>query len=67
MLEQALIAQQKIDELGKDHYDYAFYNGKVNSAKYFVRNIVPNVFRTLEVVKEGDTSVLDIEEAAFFV
>ena len=67
ILEQALLAQKKIDELGSDHYDYLFYNGKVNAAKYFVRNIVPNIFRTLEVVKEGDTSVLDIEEEAFLV
>ena len=67
ILEQALLAQKKIDELGSDHYDYPFYNGKVNAAKYFVRNIVPNIFRTLEVVKEGDTSVLDIEEEAFLV
>ncbi len=67
ILEQALVAQKKIDELGSDHYDYPFYNGKVNAAKYFVRNIVPNIFRTLEVVKEGDTSVLDIVEDAFLV
>lgn len=67
ILEQALLAQKKIDELGNDHYDYPFYNGKVNAAKYFVRNIVPNIFRTLEVVKEGDTSVLDIVEEAFLV
>ena len=67
ILEQALVAQKKIDELGSDHYDYPFYNGKVNAAKYFVRNIVPNIFRTLEVVKEGDTSVLDIVEEAFLV
>ena len=67
ILEQALVAQKKIDELGSDHYDYPFYNGKVNAAKYFVRNIVPNIFRTLEVVKEGDTSVLEIVEEAFLV
>jgi len=67
ILEQALLAQKKIDELGNDHYDYPFYNGKVNAAKYFVRNIVPNIFRTLEVVKEGDTSALDIVEEAFLV
>ena len=67
ILEQALVAQKKIDELGSGHYDYPFYNGKVNAAKYFVRNIVPNIFRTLEVVKEGDTSVLDIVEEAFLV
>ena len=67
ILEQALVARKKIDELGSDHYDYPFYNGKVNAAKYFVRNIVPNIFKTLEVVKEGDTSVLDIVEEAFLV
>ncbi len=64
LLEQALIAQKKIDELGKDHYDYAFYNGKVMAAKYFARNILPKIFNVLEVIKEGDTSVLDIEEEA---
>ncbi len=66
ILEQAIVAQAKIDELGKDHYDYAFYNGKVNSARYYLHNIVPNIFTTLEVIKDGDTSVLDIEEEALF-
>jgi len=65
LVEQAVIAQKKIDELGSDHYDYAFYNGKVNAARYYVHNIVPNIFRTLEVIKDGDTSVLDIDEGAF--
>lgn len=67
LLEQALVAQKKIEELGAEHYDYAFYNGKVNAAKYFVRNIVPNIFRTLEVIKEADTSVLDVVEEAFLI
>lgn len=67
LLEQALAAQKKIDELGTEHYDYAFYNGKVNAARYFVRNIMPNIFRTLEVIKEADTSVLDIAEEAFLI
>ena len=64
LLEQALIAQKKIDELGKDHYDYAFYNGKVMAAKYFAKNILPNIFNVLEVIKEADTSVIEIEEEA---
>ncbi len=67
LLEQALIAQKQIDEQGTDHHDYAFYNGKVNAAKYYVRNIMPNIFRTLEVIKEADTSVLDIVEEAFLI
>lgn len=64
LLEQALIAQKKIDELGKEHYDYAFYNGKVMAAKYFAKNILPNIFNVLEVIKEADTSVIEIEEEA---
>lgn len=64
LLEQAIIAQKKIDELGKDHYDYAFYNGKVMAAKYFAKNILPNIFNVLEVIKEADTSVIEIEEEA---
>ncbi|WP_054695363.1 acyl-CoA dehydrogenase [Syntrophomonas palmitatica] len=65
ILDQALLAARRMAELGSDHYDYAFYQGKVMAAKYFIHNIVPNIFRTLEVIKEGDTSVLEIEEAAF--
>ena len=65
LLSQALVAQQKIAELGSDHYDYPFYNGKVSAAKYFTRNILPNLFKTLEVIKEADTSILDIDERAF--
>jgi hypothetical protein len=65
ILDQALLAARKIAELGSGHYDYAFYQGKVMAARYYVRNIVPNIFRTLEVIKDGDTSVLEIEEAAF--
>lgn len=62
ILDQAVIAKKKMDEYGKDHYDYAFYNGKVQAAKYFARNIMPQVFLTRDIIKDGDTSVLDIEE-----
>lgn len=66
LLDQALVAEKKIAELGTDHYDYPFYQGKVNTAKFFVRNILPEVSFILSVIKDGDTSALDIEEAAFF-
>lgn len=67
LLEQALVAKKKMDENGEDHHDYAFYNGKVNAAKYFARNIVPNVFKVAEIVKDGDTSVLDVDENTFLL
>lgn len=59
LLEQALIAKKRADELGADHFDYDFYNGKVLSARYYLRNIVPNVWAVAQLVEDGDTSVID--------
>ncbi|MFY9323357.1 MAG: acyl-CoA dehydrogenase, partial [Syntrophomonadaceae bacterium] len=66
LLEQALIAEKQMQELGADHYDYGFYQGKVMTAKFFARNILPEVSFVLTVIKDGDTSALDIEQSAFF-
>jgi len=59
LLEQALIAKEKVEELGKDHYEYNFYNGKLLSARYYLRNVVPNVWSIAEIIEDGDTSVID--------
>lgn len=67
LLDMALIAQQKMDELGPAHYDYPFYHGKVASARFFLKNIVPEIETVLRVVKEGDTSVIDVLESALLV
>jgi alkylation response protein AidB-like acyl-CoA dehydrogenase len=65
LLEMALIAQKKVDELGKDHFDYPFYIGKVASAKFFCHNLLPRVGKYLRVIKEGDFSIMDVPEATF--
>lgn len=65
LIDQALIAQRKIDELGKDHYDYPFYSGKVEAAKYFAHNILPQVMNTAVIVKEGDESAIQADERVF--
>jgi len=67
LLEMALIAQQKINELGSEHFDYAFYAGKVTSARFFVKNIVPEIASLLEILNIGDATVLDLPEEIFFV
>jgi len=59
LLDQALLAGKRIEELGKEHYDYNFYNGKLLSARYYLRNVVPNVGTTMEIVMDGDTSVIE--------
>ena len=65
ILSQALIAQKKLQEIGSDHFDYSFYAGKVAAARYYLMNIVPNIWAVAEVVKTGDTSVLDGPVEAF--
>jgi len=67
LLEHALIAQKKVDEIGKDHFEYPYYAGKIASAKFFAHNILPNVGTTLRVIKEGDNSVMEIPEASYLL
>jgi len=67
LLEMALIAQVKCNELGTDHYDYPFYSGKVASARFYLRNILPDLAATLEIVKNADTSAVSIDERALGV
>jgi 3-(methylthio)propanoyl-CoA dehydrogenase len=67
LLEMALIAQTKIDELGPDHFDYAFYAGKVASARFYIKNIMPDLAAFIEVCKNADTTAMDAEKGIFFV
>ncbi|MGE5371988.1 MAG: acyl-CoA dehydrogenase [Solirubrobacterales bacterium] len=64
LLEMAIIAQKQIDANGTGHFDYPFYAGKVASAKFYARNILPEVGTTLRIIKDGDTSCIDIPEEA---
>jgi hypothetical protein len=65
LLEHALIAQKKVDENGPEHFDHPYYAGKVASAKFFCHNILPLVGSTLRIIKEGDTSVIEVPEESF--
>lgn len=65
VLDQALLADKKAKEVGPDHYDYPFYTGKVAAARYYLRNVVPNVWAIAEIIKDGDTSALDIDLQSF--
>ena len=65
ILDQALLASKKAQEVGSEHYDYNFYIGKIISAKYFLRNVVPNVWAVADIIKDGDCSAIDIPIAAF--
>ncbi|MGE5371987.1 MAG: acyl-CoA dehydrogenase [Solirubrobacterales bacterium] len=65
LLEQALIAQKRCEELGSSHYDYNFYYGKVLTAKYYTRQVLPFVWSLLEVMQDADTSIMDAPTEIF--
>ncbi len=62
IMEQGLLAAKKLQEIGEDHFDTNFYKGKISSARFYVMNIVPQIFTIKKVFEVGDTSALDIPE-----
>ncbi|MCX5779903.1 MAG: acyl-CoA dehydrogenase C-terminal domain-containing protein, partial [Firmicutes bacterium] len=65
LLDQACLAAKKLAELGQDHFDANFYNGKIASAKFYIMNHVTDVFGFEKAMKAGDKSSIDIAEASF--
>jgi alkylation response protein AidB-like acyl-CoA dehydrogenase len=60
ILDQGVLAARKAQEVGEEHFDYHFYIGKVAAARYYARNVVPNVWTVAEMVTDGDDSALDV-------
>lgn len=67
LLDQAALASDKIAELGQEHWDFAFYQGKVDSARYFIKNTVPQIFMLEFLIETGDDSAVTIPEASLGV
>jgi alkylation response protein AidB-like acyl-CoA dehydrogenase len=65
ILDQALLAEQKLEELGENHFDAPFYRGKIASARFYILNVVPQIGAIRRVIEIGDTSAIDIPEESF--
>ncbi|MCF8033001.1 MAG: acyl-CoA dehydrogenase [Desulfarculaceae bacterium] len=65
LLEQGLIARDKLAQEGLGSGDKFFYQGKMASAKFFCRNVLTNVFGRYVALQQEDTSALEIPEEAF--
>jgi alkylation response protein AidB-like acyl-CoA dehydrogenase len=62
LLRQADIAQTKLANAGRDT---EFYNGKIASAKFFVRSVLPHISVERAVVEYETGEIMDIAESAF--
>ena len=65
ILEQGLLAREKLAGVDESSADGVFYLGKMETAKYFCRNIMTNVFARHMSFQQEDVSALVIPEAAF--
>lgn len=51
--------------LAADNAEAAFYLGKVKSATYYIRNVLPEAKMQGELIQNGDLSILEIPDASF--
>jgi hypothetical protein len=67
LVEQAALASEKMAKVAPDSVDYAYYSGKVHSARFFVNNIVPGVEMKAKIIEGKDRSCIEIPDNAFSV
>jgi len=51
----------------KDNKDAAFYSGKLMGSRFFIRNVLPEIYGTVKAIKNGDLSNLEITDESFAV
>ncbi|MFD1814397.1 acyl-CoA dehydrogenase [Rhodococcus gannanensis] len=64
LLEQAEIALGKLDA-GTTDKDKAFYEGKVATASFFAKNVLPELTASRGIVANVDNDIMELDEAAF--
>ena len=64
LLRQAEVALAALDA-GASETDFAFYNGKVAVASFFVKNILPELTATRGIVEKIDNDIMELDEASF--
>jgi alkylation response protein AidB-like acyl-CoA dehydrogenase len=65
ILDQGILAAKKLAELSENHPEAPFYQGKIASARFYVKNILPELFALRRIFALGDTSAIDIPETGF--
>jgi alkylation response protein AidB-like acyl-CoA dehydrogenase len=65
LLEAAVVSEAALAKVASGHPDAAFYQGRIASAVYFARNVLPGVAAKAAVMNDEDDTALGIEEAAF--
>jgi alkylation response protein AidB-like acyl-CoA dehydrogenase len=65
LLEQAVIASEKLASTDAGHPDHAFYTGKLFAAEYYAFNALPGVAYKATLLNNEDQTAMQIPDAAF--
>ncbi|MGI6396393.1 MAG: acyl-CoA dehydrogenase C-terminal domain-containing protein [Desulfomonilia bacterium] len=44
----------------KENREAAFYDGKIKGARYFIKNVLPEIEGTIKAIKSEDLSIMEI-------
>ena len=65
LLWEAGVAAERLGDLAEGSKDHAFYTGKIAAAKYFIKNVLPEVDAAVKAIKSEDMSVMEIADEGF--
>jgi alkylation response protein AidB-like acyl-CoA dehydrogenase len=65
LLSQSVVAHEKQSAGGVSEADGIFYTSKINTAKFFISSILPQVTGRLDAIKRNDDTILQIEDKFF--
>ena len=63
LLEQGFLAQGRLSDGGLSEPDRFFYRGKVETVRYYVRNVLPQVFARARIIGLEDMTAVQLDEA----
>ncbi len=63
LLDQAILAESKI--AGASEADAAYYRGKVASARFFLRTVMPELPGRLKVLEATNLDLMELDDASF--
>jgi len=57
--------QASLNALAKESKDIAFYDGKLKAARYFIKNVLPEIDGTIRAIRSEDLSIMEIANESF--
>jgi hypothetical protein len=65
LLWHAGIAAERLANGGSGSADDCFYKGKLAGARYFIKNVLPEIEGTIKAIKNEDMSIMEIPDEGF--